>query len=152
MQTPMRDGLRWMNETSTQRFGRPFVEATAAQRRELLDAIAYPKRAAAGDKAGVEFFNRFPRSDGVRLLVESDRRGGPPLPRKHGRGAVDRLSSGRAAEGWRQTASLTSGLATAPSGATVGPTDAPNAVPNWRTSGHRSLGSCDSARMSTSDS
>jgi hypothetical protein len=59
MQTPMRDGLRWMNEASTRRFERPFLEVTAAQRRELLDAIAYPKRAAAADQAGVEFFNRF---------------------------------------------------------------------------------------------
>jgi hypothetical protein len=59
MQTPMRDGLRWMNEASEQRFGSPFVRATAAQRLQLLDAIAYPGRAAPADAEGVEFFNRF---------------------------------------------------------------------------------------------
>lgn len=58
MQTPMREGLRWMNDASTERFGKPFLDATPAQRVQLLDAIAYPKRAA-GDKAGVEFFSRF---------------------------------------------------------------------------------------------
>jgi hypothetical protein len=59
MQAPMRNGIKWLNDAATQRFGRPFLEATAPQRRTLLDAIAYPKRAAAADQAGVEFFNRF---------------------------------------------------------------------------------------------
>lgn len=59
MQRPMREGLQWMNDASTRRFGKPFLDATAAQRRQLLDAIAYPKRAAAADQQGVEFFNRF---------------------------------------------------------------------------------------------
>jgi len=59
MQAPMREGLKWLNDASTRRFGKSFLESTAAQRRTLLDAIAYPKRAAAADQAGVEFFNRF---------------------------------------------------------------------------------------------
>lgn len=59
MQTPMRDGLRWMNDASEQRFGTSFTGATAAQRVQLLDAIAYPRRAAPADAEGVEFFNRF---------------------------------------------------------------------------------------------
>lgn len=59
MQKPMREGIRWMNDAATRRFGKPFLDTTATQRRELLDAIAYPKRAAAADQAGVEFFNRF---------------------------------------------------------------------------------------------
>lgn len=59
MQQPMREGLQWLNDASTQRFGKPFLDATAAQRRQLLDAIAYPKRAAPADQPGVEFFNRF---------------------------------------------------------------------------------------------
>lgn len=59
MRQPMREGLQWMNDASTRRFGKPFLEATAGERRQLLDAIAYPKRAAAADQPGVEFFNRF---------------------------------------------------------------------------------------------
>lgn len=59
MQQPMREGLQWLNDASTQRFGKAFIEATAAQRRQLLDAIAYPKRAAAADQPGVDFFSRF---------------------------------------------------------------------------------------------
>lgn len=59
MQGPMREGLRWLNDASSQRFGKTFPQTTDAQRRTLLDAIAYPKRAAAADKAGVEFFSRF---------------------------------------------------------------------------------------------
>ena len=59
MQQPMRDGLRWMNTASTQRFRKPFVACTPAQQTALLDEIAYPKRAAAAVKAGAEFFTRF---------------------------------------------------------------------------------------------
>ena len=57
MRTWMRNGLGWMHAESRKRFGRSFVSATDAQRREILDAIAFPKRAAADVKAGVEFFN-----------------------------------------------------------------------------------------------
>ncbi|MDQ8145052.1 MAG: gluconate 2-dehydrogenase subunit 3 family protein [Gemmatimonadota bacterium] len=57
MRTWMRNGLGWMHAESRKRFGKSFVSATDAQRREILDAIAFPKRAAADVKAGVEFFN-----------------------------------------------------------------------------------------------
>ena len=57
MRTWMRNGLGWMNAEGRKRFGHAFVSCTDAQRREILDAIAYPKRAAADVKAGVEFFN-----------------------------------------------------------------------------------------------
>lgn len=57
MRTWMRSGLGWMNAEGRKRFGHAFVSCTDAQRREILDAIAYPKRAAAEVKAGVEFFN-----------------------------------------------------------------------------------------------
>ena len=57
MRTWMRNGLGWMNAESRKRFQKSFVSATDAQRREILDAIAFPKRAAADVKAGVEFFN-----------------------------------------------------------------------------------------------
>ena len=55
----MREGLGWMNAESRRRFNVGFISATDAQRREILDAIAYPKRAAESVRPGVEFFNRF---------------------------------------------------------------------------------------------
>ena len=57
MRTWMRNGLGWMNAEGRKRFGHAFVSCTDAQRREILDAIAYPRRAAPEVKAGVEFFN-----------------------------------------------------------------------------------------------
>lgn len=57
MRTWMRNGLGWMNAESRKRFQKSFVSASDAQRREILDAIAFPKRATAEVKAGVEFFN-----------------------------------------------------------------------------------------------
>jgi len=57
MRTWMRNGLGWMNAECRSRFGRGFVSCTDAQRREVLDAIAYPKKAAAAMKPGVDFFN-----------------------------------------------------------------------------------------------
>jgi hypothetical protein len=59
MQRPMRDGLVWMDAESARRFNTTFLAASPAQRTELLDAIAYPKRATAAVKDGVTFFTRF---------------------------------------------------------------------------------------------
>jgi hypothetical protein len=59
MQSPMRTGLQWLNDASVQRAGKPFLLASAAERRTVLDAIAYPARAAEADRDGVAFFNRF---------------------------------------------------------------------------------------------
>lgn len=57
--TWMKEGLGWMNAECRRRFAKGFVSCTDAQRREVLDAIAYPKKAAASASAGVEFFNQF---------------------------------------------------------------------------------------------
>lgn len=57
--TWMRDGIAWMNAECRRRFDKGFVSCTDAERRELLDAIAYPARARAQDRPGVEFFTRF---------------------------------------------------------------------------------------------
>lgn len=54
----MRGGLAWLNNESRKRFGRSFVAATDAQRRQILDDIAWPARAPAGMSQGVAFFNR----------------------------------------------------------------------------------------------
>ncbi len=59
MRTWMRDGLSWVNAECRRRFDQGFISCTEPQRKELLDAIAYPRRAEAEDRPGVEFFNRF---------------------------------------------------------------------------------------------
>lgn len=59
MRTWMKNGLGWMNAECRKRFGKGFVSCTDAQRREVLDAIAFPKRATPEVKPGVDFFNSF---------------------------------------------------------------------------------------------
>lgn len=59
MRTWMKNGLGWMNAECRKRFGKGFISCSDAQRREVLDAIAYPKKASADVKAGVDFFNNF---------------------------------------------------------------------------------------------
>ncbi|MHB8837733.1 MAG: gluconate 2-dehydrogenase subunit 3 family protein [Gemmatimonadaceae bacterium] len=55
----MRDGLAWLNGECTRRFKRGFVACTADQQKQVLNDIAFPKKAAAAMKPGVEFFTRF---------------------------------------------------------------------------------------------
>ena len=55
----MRDGLRWIDEEAVRRFNVGFVYTNDAERAQLLDAIAWPARAATDVAQGVEFFNRF---------------------------------------------------------------------------------------------
>lgn len=54
----MRGGLAWLNQESRKRFGRAFAIATDAQRRQILDDIAWPAKAPASLSQGVAFFNR----------------------------------------------------------------------------------------------
>ena len=58
-QTWMKNGLSWMNAECRRRFSKGFVSCTDAERRQVLDAIAFPKTALAEDKPGVDFFNSF---------------------------------------------------------------------------------------------
>jgi len=58
-QTSMRGGLAWIDNESRERFGKPFVAATDAQRRQILDDIAFPRRAKPEFSHGVAFFSRF---------------------------------------------------------------------------------------------
>ncbi len=58
-QVPMRGGLRWLDAESTSRFGKRFREVTDAQRTEILDDIAYPRKAKPELSHGVAFFSRF---------------------------------------------------------------------------------------------
>lgn len=55
----MRGGLAWLDTECRHRFGTSFVGATDAQRRLVLDDIAWPKKAAPGMSTGVAFFTRF---------------------------------------------------------------------------------------------
>ena len=59
MQSWMRDGLKWIDDESVRRFNVGFVFTREAERAALLDAIAWPARAAADVQPGVDFFNRF---------------------------------------------------------------------------------------------
>ena len=54
-----REGLVWIDGESNRRFGKPFADATTAQREAILNDIAWPARAPASMKEGVEFFNGF---------------------------------------------------------------------------------------------
>ena len=58
-QTAMRGGLAWVDYQCLQRFDALFADCSDAQRRELLDDIAWPDAAPDGMEPGVEFFNSF---------------------------------------------------------------------------------------------
>jgi gluconate 2-dehydrogenase gamma chain len=57
--TAMRNGLAWLDGETRKRFTQPFATATDAQRKQILDDIAYPRRARPEMQDGVTFFNRF---------------------------------------------------------------------------------------------
>jgi hypothetical protein len=55
----MRGGLAWLDLEAMKRFNAPFVKATETQRTQLLDDIAWPKKARPEMSHGVRFFNMF---------------------------------------------------------------------------------------------
>jgi gluconate 2-dehydrogenase gamma chain len=55
----MRGGLAWLDNECQHRFAKSFVGATDAQRRQVLDDIAWPKKARPELHHGVMFFSRF---------------------------------------------------------------------------------------------
>jgi hypothetical protein len=55
-QTAMRGGLAWLDTECRERFDRDFRACTDEQRRDVLDDIAYPARAAPHVAQGVAFF------------------------------------------------------------------------------------------------
>jgi hypothetical protein len=57
--TAMRGGLAWMDLACEDRFGKTFAAASDAQRRSLLDEIAWPKKAKPEVSQGAAFFSRF---------------------------------------------------------------------------------------------
>jgi hypothetical protein len=58
-QSAMRGGLGWLDHECQQRWDKSFVALTDAERRLVLDDIAWPRRVKAGFAAGVSFFNSF---------------------------------------------------------------------------------------------
>ena len=59
LQVPIRGGLAWLDAYCRKRHGTSFVNSDQGQREQILDAIAWPSRAAPELGAGVAFFNRF---------------------------------------------------------------------------------------------
>lgn len=54
---PMRGGLRWLDMQCLNRYKNPFAECDAKQQMEMVDEIAWPKKAKPEMKQGVQFFN-----------------------------------------------------------------------------------------------
>lgn len=61
----VRGGITWLDLESNRAYGHDFIDASEAEKKQLLDRIAYPKTAAPEDAAGVVFFNQ------IRNLVLS---------------------------------------------------------------------------------
>jgi gluconate 2-dehydrogenase gamma chain len=56
-QTPMRGGLRWLDMQCLNRYGVSFKGCNHEQRMEMVDRIAWPKKAKPDMSQGVAFFN-----------------------------------------------------------------------------------------------
>ena len=57
-QVPMQGGLKWLDMKCLKLYQNPFTDCTHQQQMEMVDAIAYPKKAKPEMKPGVAFFNR----------------------------------------------------------------------------------------------
>ena len=56
-QVPMRGGLRWLDVQCFKRYSHSFSECNKQQQMEIVDAIAWPKKAKPEMQPGVAFFN-----------------------------------------------------------------------------------------------
>ena len=59
LETQIKGGLAWLDREANHRFGADFARSKATQQKEILDLIAYPKKAAPEYSQAVAFFNRF---------------------------------------------------------------------------------------------
>jgi gluconate 2-dehydrogenase gamma chain len=57
-QVPVRGGLRWLDVQCLNRYEKAFKDCTKEQQIEMVDMIAYPKKAKPEMQPGVVFFNR----------------------------------------------------------------------------------------------
>lgn len=55
-QIPLRGGLRWLDMQCLNRYEKAFKDCSKQQQIEIVDMIAYPKKAKPGMSQGVEFF------------------------------------------------------------------------------------------------
>jgi gluconate 2-dehydrogenase gamma chain len=55
----VRGGIAWIDAESRRRFGHDFVDASVAEREQLVDDIAWPQRARPEMSHGVAFFSTF---------------------------------------------------------------------------------------------
>ncbi|MEP6573927.1 MAG: gluconate 2-dehydrogenase subunit 3 family protein [Gemmatimonadota bacterium] len=58
-QKSMREGLAWLETECMRRSSKTFVACSEAERKAVLDDIAWPRKARPEMKAGVDFFNSF---------------------------------------------------------------------------------------------
>lgn len=58
-QTAIRGGLRWLDKECLDRFEKTFTACTDAQRTQVLDDIAWPKKAKPEHSHGARFFSAF---------------------------------------------------------------------------------------------
>jgi gluconate 2-dehydrogenase gamma chain len=56
-QTPMRGGLRWLDLQCLKKYEKPFKDCSSQQQMEMVDVIAWPKKAKPEMAQGVAFFN-----------------------------------------------------------------------------------------------
>ena len=56
-QTPMRGGLRWLDLQCLRRYEKAFTDCSPQQQMEMVDEIAWPKKAKPGMAQGVAFFS-----------------------------------------------------------------------------------------------
>jgi gluconate 2-dehydrogenase gamma chain len=56
-QIPMKGGLRWLDMQCLKKYEKSFKDCTAAQQIEMVDQIAYPKKAKPEMSQGVKFFS-----------------------------------------------------------------------------------------------
>lgn len=54
---PMRGGLQWLDQQMLKQYNQPFEKCDSKQQIELIDEIAYPKKAAKNMQQGVSFFS-----------------------------------------------------------------------------------------------
>ena len=57
-QTPLRGGIRWLNNQCEKRFDKIFNDCSQQQRLEVIDDIAYPEKKNPEFTQGISFFNR----------------------------------------------------------------------------------------------
>lgn len=57
-QVPLRGGLRWLDMQCLTRYNKSFKDCSSSQQLEMVDEIAYPKKAKPNMAPGVSFFNK----------------------------------------------------------------------------------------------